>query len=956
MAKSKNEVEIRFSANTDEFRAEMKSANAAMTQLRGELKLNAAQMKNTGTSIDGLTAKQKILQQQDETLRQKIAAITAQLERSNAAFGENSAESQRLTNQLNAARTAQEKVRSQITQTNQAIEQQRAAQSQAQSAYSQLTQTISQQQTKLTALQREYASAVIAKGKDSTEAKQLEGKIRSLNTELSQNKAKMNEAETAARSLASEERDLGNAAEKAGDGFTVAKGIISNFATDALMTGAQKTKELAGDIVELGSTFESSLSKVAALSGASADQMAQLEAKARELGSSTNFTASQVADAFGYMALAGWDTQQSLDGIAGVLTLAQAGEMDLAAASDLLTDYLSAFGLQASDSAMMADVLAYAQGHANTNTEQLGQAFKNCAANCNAAGMDVQTTTAFISELSNQGLKGSEAGTALTAVMRDMTSQMEDGQIAIGDTSVAVMDASGNYRDMVDIIADVEAATNGMGAADKASALQATFTADSIKGLNLILNAGSGELSSFRQQLYASSGAASDMAATMTDNLSGELAEMQSALEEVGLKVYDKIEEPLRSAVDFVINGAIPGLSWLVENFDKVAPALGAAGAAIAAFAIAANITGLLSAVSGGAAALGGAIGFLATPAGIAALAIAAAAAAVAYLWTTNDGFRDAVTGAWSLISIAVSTAFGIVQPLLSALATFLTEGLVPAAIALVDGFGNAFASIAEGAAAFTAGLLETVQGGLDLVQGVVTMVLGAIVGIFTGDWSLARDGAAQALDGLLSIGSGLLNSLLGVVTGILNAIVNIFTGQFNAVLSVAQGVFSGILAFIGEKMDGAKSVVSGALSAISDFFSGCRLQLPSIPLPHFNVSGSFSLDPPGVPSIGVEWYAKGAVLKRPTLFGFNGGRAMVGGEAGPEAIAPVSTLVDYVQTAAERAQLRGTGAIVDAIERLAKRKTVLNLDGRAIAEGTASARDSVDGTRQTFVDRGLAV
>ena len=106
MAKAKNEVEIRFSANTDEFRAEMRSANAAMTQLRDELKLNAAQMKNTGTSIDGLTAKQKILQQQDETLKQKIAAITAQLERSNAVFGENSAESQRLTNQLNAARTA----------------------------------------------------------------------------------------------------------------------------------------------------------------------------------------------------------------------------------------------------------------------------------------------------------------------------------------------------------------------------------------------------------------------------------------------------------------------------------------------------------------------------------------------------------------------------------------------------------------------------------------------------------------------------------------------------------------------------------------------------------------------------------------------------------------------------------------------------------------------------------
>lgn len=958
MAKSKNEVEIRFSANTDEFRAEMKSANAAMTQLRGELKLNAAQMKNTGTSIDGLTAKQKILQQQDETLKQKIAAITAQLERSNAAFGENSAESQRLTNQLNAARTAQEKVRSQITQTNQAIEQQRAAQSQAQSAYSQLTQTISQQQTKLAALQREYASAVIAKGKDSTEAKQLEGKIRSLNTELSQNKAKMNEAETAARSLASEERDLGNAAEKAGDGFTVAKGIISNFATDALMTGAQKTKELAGDIVGLGSTFESSLSKVAALSGASADQMAQLEAKARELGSSTNFTASQVADAFGYMALAGWDTQQSIDGIAGVLTLAQAGEMDLAAASDLLTDYLSAFGLQASDSSMMADVLAYAQGHANTNTEQLGQAFKNCAANCNAAGMDVQTTTAFISELSNQGLKGSEAGTALTAVMRDMTSQMEDGQIAIGDTSVAVMDASGNYRDMVDIVQDIESATDGMGDAQKASALQSTFTADSIKGLNLILNAGADELGSFRDELYGSNDAAQQMADTMTDNLNGDLATMQSAFEETGLKVYDKFQEPLRGAVQFVTGTVVPGITWLIENFDQIAPVLGAAGAAIAAFAIVANIQSVVSGVTGAVGALGSGISFLSSPIGIAALAIAALVAILIYLWNTNEQFREVVTNVWNFASATIGQAVEAASPYISMLVSFFLDYLLPALASLAEGFGMAFASIVEGAIGFAASFLQIIQGCMEVVQGVIDLVMGTIIGIFTGDWSLAQQGTQEILNGLSNIVIGILNGMFAAVGGVLNAIASMFSGVFNSVLSVVSGIFSGIADAICEKMGNARDTVSGVIDAIKGFFS-FRISWPHIPLPHITyslINVPLLGDIPDPQTISVEWYAKGAVLKRPTLFGFNGGRAMVGGEAGPEAIAPVSTLVDYVQTAAERAQLRGTGAIVDAIERLAKRKTVLNLDGRAIAEGTASARDSVDGTRQTFVDRGLAV
>ena len=261
-----------------------------------------------------------------------------------------------------------------------------------------------------------------------------------------------------------------SAAKKSGDGFTVLKGILANLATAGIAAAAGAVKNFCSEVVQIGQTFETSMSKVSALSGATGDDLATLEAKARELGASTTFSASQAADALGYMALAGWDTEQMLAGVGSVLTLAQAGEMELAAASDLVTDYLSAFNMEASETARMVDVLAYAQANANTTVEGLGMAFKNCAANANAAGMDVETTSAAISMMANQGLKGSEAGTALNAVLRDMTAKMEDGAIAIGEQSVAVMDAEGNYRDFTDILADVQAATNGMGDAEKAAA------------------------------------------------------------------------------------------------------------------------------------------------------------------------------------------------------------------------------------------------------------------------------------------------------------------------------------------------------------------------------------------------------------------------------------------------------------------------------------------------------
>lgn len=233
---------------------------------------------------------------------------------------------------------------------------------------------------------------------------------------------------------------------------------LANLASSAIQSALRGLVQLGRSVLETGQQFSASMSEVQAVSGASEEELAQLEKTAREYGATTQFSANEAAQALKYMALAGWDTQQSMDALGGILDLAAASGMDLAQASDMVTDYLSAFSMKASESGKLADILAYAQANANTTASQLGEAYGNCAANLNAAGQDIETVTSMLEAMANQGLKGSEAGTALAAVMREIGSAMKNGAIEINDTKIAVQDANGNYRDLTDILTEVNAA------------------------------------------------------------------------------------------------------------------------------------------------------------------------------------------------------------------------------------------------------------------------------------------------------------------------------------------------------------------------------------------------------------------------------------------------------------------------------------------------------------------
>ncbi|MEG2246304.1 MAG: phage tail tape measure protein [Peptostreptococcaceae bacterium] len=316
--------------------------------------------------------------------------------------------------------------------------------------------------------------------------------------------------------------------------------------------------------VKVATDFESGMSKVSALSGATGSDLKMLEDKAREMGSTTKYSSTEASEALQYMALAGFDANEMASALEPTLKLAGASGMELATASDIVTDTLSMFGMEATETARMTDVLAYAQANSNTNVEQLGEALKYCGASANAMGYDIEDTTSILGIFADQGLKGSSAGTTLNSMFRDMKNKAKDGAIAIGDSNIAITDANGNYRDMTDILADVEVATKDMTSAERDMALSSIWGTEALKGVNMAFEAGSDEIKSFEGELRNSKGTAEEMYAVMQDNLKGSIDNFKSALEGAGITIGNILLPSIRDMVDKFTEA----LTWF-NNLDE---------------------------------------------------------------------------------------------------------------------------------------------------------------------------------------------------------------------------------------------------------------------------------------------------------------------------------------------------------------------------------------------------
>lgn len=695
-----------------------------------------------------------------------------------------------------------------------------------------LRSTISKQEDTLQQLKQRYVDVATEQGETSDEARELARQIQDLSSELHENKTKLSDAEYAADKLDNSLEEVESSAKKADDGFTMFKATLANLAADAIMRVVDGIKNLAGNVIELGQNFTSTMSEVSAISGATGEDFEKLEACAREYGATTVFSASNAAEALKYMSLAGWDADQSTSALGGVLNLAAASGMELGAASDMVTDYLSAFAMEAGDAAYFADLLSYAQSHSNTTAEALGEAYKNCAANLNAAGQDVETVTSLLEGMANQGYKGSEAGTAMAAIMRDITNGMKDGAIKIGETSVAVMDAQGNFRDLTDILTEVEAATNGMGDAERAVALSSTFTADSTKGLNLILNEGMDNIAGYEEELRGASGSAEEMANIMNDNLSGDVAAMNSAFEELGLKIYDALESKLRAGVQFITNGVIPAIEWLGGHIPEVTIAVSGLGAVIAAMNWG-TISSKIAMVKGALVKLAAALGGVSLPAIAIIAVITAVALAFTNLWKSNEEFRNKITAIWDGIKAKFDEFGQGIVDRLNALG-FEFEDITEVMKAVWDGFCEVLAPIFEG-------VFQQISNILNEALDILTGLFDIFAGIFTGDWDMVWQGVQEVFGAVWDFVVATFENWISTFTSLADTVLGwfgtdwetvwtnvktFFSDTWNAISSFFSGILTGIKTFFTDTWNAIVSFFSGILSGIYSSVTGTMTEI----------------------------------------------------------------------------------------------------------------------------------
>lgn len=822
---------VRVTSDSSSFQQEMKKAVQSMKELSSETSLATTQAKLFGSAQDALKA--------------KISGLQAQISQQADIVKLNKDRQQELVQQLDKWKSKQSELQSRIQATKAAIEQSTAATGEnsdetkaLKDELAQLTKEEKDAAAKVSKTEERLSKQTVATNKSEQALVELQGELKKTNKELK---------------------------DAAWDKWTKK----ADKATEVMDNVGQKLMVVTGAVVGMGAAavkttadFDAEMSTVQSISGATGEDFDALREKALEMGSTTAFSASEAASAMEYMAMAGWSTEDMLDGIAGVMNAAAASGEDLAATSDILTDGLTAFGLAASDSAHFADVLVAAGNNANTSVAMMGETFKYAGAVCGTLGITVEDCAIATGLMGNAGIKASQAGTALRSGLSkliDPTTEaakaMEQYGFNIATTEDGSVDFMGTMQNLRSAMGDLDATT-------QAQALSTIFGTEAMSGWAAIVSASDADFKSLTEAIYGCEGAAEAAAAVKLDNLSGQITILKSTIEGIAIQIGDILMPTIRNVVARIQEWAA---AFAAADEDTKKTILTVAGVVAAigplilgvskAIKTVKNVVNAFKLMKTGLTAVKAALAGVSAPVLAVVAVVAALVAAFMHLWNTNEGFRTTIIGIWNEIK---NTVGGFIEGLKERLGGMgITFESVSAAIKtvwnalcefLAPVFEGAFQHISNTLTAVTNHILGVVDFFIALFKGDWEGCWEAVKGIFANAWEYAKNtfsnwvttirGVADVILGWFgtdwntvwtSISTffvnlwnniknffvNLWNGIVTTITGILNTISSIFTSAWNGIKNTISTVWNTISTIVSTAVNTVKSVISTVWNGI---------------------------------------------------------------------------------------------------------------------------------------------
>lgn len=691
-------------------------------------------------------------------------------------------------------------------------------------------------------------------------------------------------------------------AEKKGSGFGKALGKAAKVAGAAVVGASTAVVGFGAESVKAGMSFDSSMSQVAATMGKTVDEITNLRDFAQEMGSTTAFSATQAADALNYMALAGYDAETSMSMLPNVLNLAAAGGIELAEASDMVTDASSALGLSIEETTVMVDQMAKASSASNTSVAQLGQAILTVGATASNMSGGTQELATILGVLADNGIKGAEGGTHLRNILLSLQDAAdEEGLITfsngIEDVSISLYDAEGNMRSIIDVITEMQSGMEGMSQQAQDAMVQGMFNRADLASVNALLSTSSDRFYELQASIGEAQGSAQAMADTQLDNLSGDITLFQSALEGAQIAISDELSPTLREFVQLGskglsdvtaafqeggLSGAFSALgTWISEAlsmvFDHLDEIVDAGISLLEAFVggVLDNADVILEA---------GAKIILRLASGLAEHADDIAPTIVSLVHTIVSIFSNpevAVPLTRAGLQIISGFAIGLAE------ATPELVGMIPELIA------NIIMTLGE----VGPDISDTI---LELIGSLAVSVLGSIGGLMGMSYDEIESGFLAVFDAADQFGQDVLDwfssifegDLLGDVGSFFTDLFGDFSDGFSDALGVVTGFGQDVWDSITGTFDNVKNTVSNAIDKLIEMFD-FDWSLPQIKLPHFNISGGEApwgfAGQGSFPKVEIQWYKKAMnapyLLDSATIFGAANGHYMGGGEAGAEMI-----------------------------------------------------------------------